>query len=91
MILPTQLVHIRISKELLHQVDTAADSLYLSRNEYIRQAVAEKLRTTTLNAFPSLDGVNILMTNKQLTDLIMALKTEKRRRGIAYYGYTRKT
>lgn len=44
MILPTQLVHIRISKELLHQVDTAADSLYLSRNEYIRQAVAEKLR-----------------------------------------------
>ena len=46
MILPTQLVHIRISKELLHQVDTAADSLHVSRNEYIRQAVAEKLRTT---------------------------------------------
>ena len=46
MILPTQLVHIRISKELLHQVDTAADGLYLSRNRYIRQAVAEKLRKT---------------------------------------------
>ena len=44
MILPTQLVHIRISKELLHQVDTAADSLHLSRSECIRQAVAEKLR-----------------------------------------------
>ena len=59
MILPTQLVHIRISKELLHQVDTAADSLYLSRNEYIRQAVAEKLRTTARHSLLWLHTQNL--------------------------------
>lgn len=78
MALPTQLIHVRIARELLVQTDQAAQKLFVDRSEYVRQAIVEKLRTA--QTMPSSVGVNILMSDIQLDELMLILQIERRRR-----------
>lgn len=78
MALPTLLIHLRLPKELAAKLDAAANQLFIDRSEYIRQAIVEKLRDQ--HTMPSHEGVNILMTDKQLDELLAILRAERRRR-----------
>ena len=85
--LPTQLLHIALPKEIIAKIDEEARQTYINRSEFVRRAIVEKLRQTTTNALPGVAGINILMTDKQLEDLMQTLQVEKRRRGMWYRGY----
>lgn len=80
MSLPTNLLHLTFATELITQIDQAAAKLYITRSEFIRQATVEKVRQIEPTALPSVDGLNILMTDKQLEEMWGILRRERMRR-----------
>ncbi len=80
MSLPTTLIHITVPNELLPKIDQVATRLYVGRNEFLHQAIMEKLRREDAAAFPNENGINILMTDKQLLETRAILQQEIWRR-----------
>lgn len=80
MSLPTQRLELRIQIELLDKVDAIAERLLISRSEFIKRSITEKLRRYTPSSVPSKHGVDMLMTDQEMDELSELLRIERMRR-----------
>jgi metal-responsive CopG/Arc/MetJ family transcriptional regulator len=82
--LRAKLLHISLAEELVARLGSAAEEEYMTRTEFIRQAVVDKLRDRERDHGPSTDvdarHLNILMTDRQLKEVAEITKREIIRR-----------